>query len=252
MRWVLWEDREPRRGAVNMALDLALMATAAAQGVGFLRLYRWKPFCLSFGCHEPALRRYDRGAIEARGIDVVRRPTGGRAVWHARELTYAVAAPDGALGSLRSAYGSIHEALALALRALGVEAGVAPPARSAGLGAGACFDTTAGGEVVVRGAKLVGSAQLRRDGAMLQHGSLLLQDDQSLVGELSGQAPATATTLSLALGREVSWDEAADVVRRHAMPALAGTHAVLADPSALLAAAGRDQRFEDPAWSWRR
>jgi lipoate-protein ligase A len=251
--WHLWIDEKPRSGALNMALDLALMEQAARDNVAFVRLYRWTPFCLSFGCHEPALRRYDRATIEARGLDVVRRPTGGRAVWHARELTYAVATPDGLLGSLQEAYVRIHTALANAVRAFEVPATLAPsPGRAAGLGAGACFGAAAGGEVLVHGAKLVGSAQLRRDGGVLQHGSLLLADDQALVAELSGQPAPTGTTLEAAAGRSVSWEEVAAAFRVHALPALTPRWEPLHDPSPVVAAAARHAHFRDPAWSWRR
>ncbi|MFN2326957.1 MAG: biotin/lipoate A/B protein ligase family protein, partial [Gemmatimonadales bacterium] len=91
---LLWRDETPRPGWANMAIDRALLDLAAGEGAVVMRLYRWHPHCLSFGRHEPALRRYDRERIAALGLDTVRRPTGGRAVWHARELTYAVAAPE--------------------------------------------------------------------------------------------------------------------------------------------------------------
>src|SRR5512134_3612466 len=84
--WTLIVDPAGRPGAENMALDQALLDQAERAGEGFLRLYRWEPFCLSFGRHEPALKRYDRAAVTRRGLDTVRRPTGGRAVWHAREV----------------------------------------------------------------------------------------------------------------------------------------------------------------------
>ena len=77
-----------------MALDAALLEAAERDGLRALRLYAWQPGTLSFGRNEPATRRYDRAAIEARGLATVRRPTGGRAVWHHHEVTYAVAAPD--------------------------------------------------------------------------------------------------------------------------------------------------------------
>ena len=163
-----------------------------------LRVYRWEPFCLSFGRHEPALRRYGRDNVMARGIDVVRRPTGGRAVWHARELTYSVAQPDAGI-SLRESYRAIHGMLADAVRRLGAPALLAAdPPRVAGVGAGACFAQPVGGEVVVAGRKVVGSAQLRENGALLQHGSMLLSDDQALVRELGGDGlrPPTWTRSS--------------------------------------------------------
>ena len=88
-RWVLWQDLTPRDGAHNMAIDLALLQRAARDRECWLRLYTWRPYCLSFGRNEPAERRYNRVKIRQAGLAVVRRPTGGRAVWHARELTYA-------------------------------------------------------------------------------------------------------------------------------------------------------------------
>ncbi len=111
-----------------MALDQWLLTEAERTGEGFVRLYCWEPFCLSFGRHEPAARRYDRALLEARGISTVRRPTGGRAVWHARELTYAVAAPVTAFGDdadrpvSGAAYSAIHTALLHAVRRLGATA----------------------------------------------------------------------------------------------------------------------------------
>ena len=86
--WCLIIDRDGRSGAENMAVDLALLRAAQA-GEVFLRFYRWSPPCLSLGRNEPALSRYDRHLIETLGLDVVRRPTGGRAVWHNAEVTYA-------------------------------------------------------------------------------------------------------------------------------------------------------------------
>src|SRR5881398_298918 len=106
-----WEgifDPGGHPGAVNMAIDAALLAEAARTGRAFLRLYRFDPPCLSLGRNEPAATRYDRAAIARRRLDVVRRPTGGRAVWHEHEVTYAVAAPITTFGGLRPAYYTLH------------------------------------------------------------------------------------------------------------------------------------------------
>src|SRR5438094_4722705 len=131
--WELLVDAAGRAGAENMAIDEALLCEADQSGRAFLRLYRWSPPCLSFGRHESVTTRYDRAAIARLGLDVVRRPTGGRAVWHEHEVTYAVAAPVAAFGSLRASYRAIHERLAAALRTLGVDAKLAShrPPRSA-------------------------------------------------------------------------------------------------------------------------
>ena len=140
MNWLLLIDA-PHDGAWNMALDEALMEAAEAEGLKSLRLYAWDPPTLSFGRNEPALRRYDRAAIAARGLATVRRPTGGRAVWHHREVTYSVAAPADTFGALRDTYREIHAMLAagaVSLWAAGAGAPRAPPgaARDAGEGGG--------------------------------------------------------------------------------------------------------------------
>ena len=166
-----------------MAVDLALLDRAEL-GEGWFRLYTWNPYCLSLGRHEPASRRYDVDRIQALGLSTVRRPTGGRAVWHAHELTYAVAEPHRWFGSLREAYEAIHTLLAGALRSLGVPAALAPRGRTAALDSGPCFAHPAGGEVLVGQRKIIGSAQLRQGPALLQHGSIILEDDQHLVEDL--------------------------------------------------------------------
>lgn len=198
-----------------MAIDESLLVAADQSGRAFLRLYRWSPPCLSLGRNEPDTR-YDHAAIQRLGWSVVRRPTGGRAVWHEHEVTYAVAAPIAAFGSLRESYGAIHERLAAALRALGADATLASrrPAVPLSAGPAACFAAPVGGEVLVDGKKVVGSAQVRRGSAFLQHGSILLAGSQSVVNAVSRQPAAAdgSTTLSLALGRPVGFEEVADAV----------------------------------------
>lgn len=205
-----------RRGAENMAIDQALLEEADRSGRTVLRLYRWDPPCLSFGRNEPALVRYDRAAIARLGLDVVRRPTGGRAVWHEQEVTYAVAAPLALFGSLRKSYHWIHERLVTALRSLGVAAAIAPdhrPVRPADRST-ACFAAAVGGEVLAASRKVIGSAQLRQGTAFLQHGSILLDGSQDLVRVVSRQPSAVngETTLSAVLGRPVSFDEVAAAI----------------------------------------
>lgn len=209
-------DPAGRSGAANMAIDAGLLAEAARTGRAFLRLYRFDPPCLSLGRNEAAAH-YDRAAIAQRGLDVVRRPTGGRAVWHEYELTYAVAAPVAAFGSLRHAYYTIHERIAVALRSLGADATLAPhqPPPSGRVDQPAsCFATPVGGEVLVAGRKLVGSAQVRKRRAFLQHGSILLDGSQEIVRVVSRLASAVSgeTTLSRVLRRRVSFDEVADAI----------------------------------------
>jgi lipoate-protein ligase A len=238
-----------------MAIDCALLDLAAERGAAFLRLYRWEPYCLSFGRHEPAGRRYNRGAIAAGKLDCVRRPTGGRAVWHAQELTYAVAAPLLHFGGLREAYQQIHELLAAALRSLGAAPVLAVPSTVPSPGSGPCFSAPVGGEVLLDGRKAVGSAQLRQGEAFLQHGSLLLDGDQSMVRELAG-LPAEYdpdTSLSRALERPVEFVEAADAVAATAPSFLGSLDRIGTLPDSIAAAAAAHAgRFRDPAWTWER
>jgi lipoate-protein ligase A len=236
-----------------MAIDSALLDLAEG-GAAFLRLYRWEPFCISFGRHEPAARRYDRVRITELGIDCVRRPTGGRAVWHARELTYAVAAPLAQFGGLKQAYREIHALLAAALATLGAPAELAgSPARAATPAAGPCFSSPAGGEVLLGSRKVAGSAQLRQGDAFLQHGSVLLEDDQSLLRDLAGlTGAAPETSLSGALGRPVGFAEAAHAVAREAASRWDATPA-MEPPGMVRAGAERHVgRFRDDGWTWQR
>lgn len=181
----------PLDGALNMAIDQALLDSVAAGGAPVLRLYRWSPATLSFGRNQPARGLYDEAAAAQRGIGFVRRPTGGQAVLHDDELTYAVIAPVAVVGKPRSAYRRINEALVAGLTALGLDAAVAGPAKGPGgldrAGTSwldACFRHPAEGEIVVAGRKLVGSAQRTESHTILQHGSILVGGTQSGAEEL--------------------------------------------------------------------
>jgi lipoate-protein ligase A len=181
-----------------MAMDEALLDEVARHGGAYLRFYRWDPPTLSLGRNQPNTFN---------DVPTVRRPTGGQAVWHEHELTYAVVAPIAVFGSLRNAYCEIHTRLASALRTLGVEPVLAPPHPPIRPSAhpASCFASSTGGEVLANHRKLVGSAQVRRGDAFLQHGSILLAgvQPQSANGE---------TTLAAVLGRPVSFAEVADAI----------------------------------------
>jgi len=249
----LWFDLAGRPGWQNMALDQAMLDRAAA-GQRWLRLYRWAPHCLSFGRHEPALRRYDRARIEALGLDVVRRPTGGRAVWHAEELTYALAVPSDSLGGLRRAYEEIHRVLLVALRALGALAELAPMRKTARLDAGSCFASPVGGEIVIAGRKVVGSAQLREGGGLLQHGSILLGGRQAILQDvtLGGGPPDLAGPLADAIGRSPDVHEVAEAVAAAAADRWGGAWTRPPASAELLAEAARHEvRFRSPEWTWK-
>lgn len=260
--WRLLRD-PPLPGPRNMALDHAL-AACLQQGEAVLRLYGWSRPTVSFGRNEPARVLYsrppgeqgdEREAEAAPALDHVRRPTGGRAVVHWRELTYAVIAPLDAWGGLRAAYVAINEGLGGALRRLGVPVELAgPPAGAPALrpDAGPCFRQPAPGEVTVAGRKLVGSAQARLEGALLQHGSILVDDDQGLLG--GGDRPASLREL---VG-DVSIDELTDVVAMSLRETFGGTWMAGGAPAGYrpreLEAAERleSERYARDSWTWRR
>jgi lipoate-protein ligase A len=242
--WSLLLDPDGLPGAVNMAADQVLLSRADRSATTTLRLYRFNPPCLSFGRNEAATKRYSRARLEQLGIDVVRRPTGGRAVWHEHEVTYAVAAPIARFGSLRQSYRAIHECLAAALRSLGADATLAPDRQTARppVRPGSCFDTALGGEILVEGRKLVGSAQVRHGSAFLQHGSILLDIGRNDLADFG-----TATSLSAVLGRTVTFTEVANAIiaawdgRLASGGSTAST--AIADLSALTA------QFHSPLWT---
>jgi len=176
-------------GAANMAIDEAIMqalVSGAAQEPT-LRFYGWNPPALSLGYAQSFAKEVDEEACCRAGIDIVRRPTGGRAVLHQYELTYSVIAPEHeehVRGTIIESYLKISQALLAGLQALGIPAGMVEHGNLAGMGSAACFDAPSWYELVVAGRKLVGSAQVRKEGVLLQHGSLILHFDAALLFSL--------------------------------------------------------------------
>jgi lipoate-protein ligase A len=177
--WRLVVDA-PAGGAWNMAVDEVLLdGVAAGTAPPTLRFYGWTPACLSLGYFQP-LDAVDLDGCRALGVDIVRRPTGGRAILHDREVTYSVVLPASMLGHDGGVLPSYHRlslALQDGLRRLGVPATLAPAtaAPTTALHGPACFDRPSAHEILLNGRKLVGSAQVRRNGAILQHGSILVE-----------------------------------------------------------------------------
>jgi lipoyl(octanoyl) transferase len=246
----------PLGGAENMALDEALMARARRTGERVLRVYGWSVPTLSLGRNQRAHGVYLTDELERRGIGVVRRPTGGRALLHHREVTYSVTAPSTDMG-LAAEYGRINLLLGSALETLGVRVEVAAPAsRSAPPSAAPCFAEPARGELTFDGRKLVGSAQWRHEGALLQHGSILVDDDQGSIPSLMREPVALEgrpATLRDALGRAPVLHEVAEAlfaaVRAHLDPRALPLER---DDALTLDAEWLTTRFRDDTWTWRR
>ncbi len=246
----------PRDAATNMALDEAMLRTAADTGEVLVRLYEWETPSLSFGRNQRCSGVYGVERCAAMTVPTVRRPTGGRALLHGREVTYCVAAPTGLAPTLRGGYEAINTLLLDALQRLGVAATRALPAgRTRAPGLAPCFESPSAGELVLDGRKLVGSAQHREADAFLQHGSILLDDDQGLLQSLAlvplPVVPPPAVLRAVRPG--VTFGD----VRDACVAALEAAHGAmlvaesdtLLDPDHVQAALSR---YRDPHWTWRR
>ncbi len=216
----------PAPGPWNMAVDEAVLE-AVGRGdtlLPTLRLYAWEPACLSLG-HSQPFADADRTALEENGWDIVRRITGGRAILHTDELTYAViTSPDEPRmeGDIITSYERISKVLLAALESLALPVTATPQAKIDPTQANpVCFEIPSHYEITVDDKKLIGSAQARRKEGILQHGTLPLTGDLARIThalafdtEQARQAAAArltqkALTVETALGRRVRWDEAA-------------------------------------------
>jgi lipoate-protein ligase A len=250
----LWHD-EPALGVINMAADELLAEEVASQGGIAVRLYGWSRPTLSLGGFQKVASA--EPVAQAAGLDLVRRPSGGGAILHGTDLTYAAAVARGhtLAGSPQQFYDALHATLVEELRRSGVAASMVPPSQASVGGSGEsapdgpllCFDRRAVGDVVLDGHKLMGSAQRRLAGSILQHGSLLVRQcdqagpDHTRPGllELTGSSEGDLVErwmrrLSASLGLRL----------QHAGPFLCGMR--------LERVAERAERFSSPGWIGRR
>lgn len=181
MQWRLILD-EAANGAQNMAADEALLLThtneATRVSQGTLRFYSWNPACLSLG----RFQNWNEISGDAPAFDMVRRPTGGRAVWHQHEITYCAVFSEECLPrsatSVAGAYAWLSRGFVAGLQSLGVAANLAQ-GDVGRVQTPNCFASATRADFVVDHRKLLGAAQCRQQGVVLQHGSLLLDIDES-------------------------------------------------------------------------
>jgi lipoate-protein ligase A len=216
-------------GPMNMAVDQAIMEAVAGGHVPpTLRFFAWQPPCLSLGYTQP-VADIDREQLAARGWDLVRRMTGGRAILHTDELTYSVAvkADDPIVaGDIVESYRRLSQALVAGLRRLGADPQADRRENDPQATKGpVCFEVPSHYEITIDGKKLIGSAQVRKFGAVLQHGSLplygdigricdaLMFEDESRRETARRRVVQRAATLESVLGRTISWDQAAEAMQ---------------------------------------
>ncbi|EGO62061.1 biotin/lipoate A/B protein ligase family protein [Acetonema longum] len=216
--------------AVNMAIDEAILLEYAAGHVPpTLRFYGWQPAAVSLGYFQRGTEEIDLAACREQGISVVRRLTGGRAVLHDAELTYSLVVGEHEAGipaTITASYCYFSQGLIAGLARLGVAAQMNMPRSSYGQGerrpphtSAACFDAPAHYEITAAGRKLVGSAQVRKQGVILQHGSLLLRFEPRTLASilqaptpekreaLAGMLAARAIGLEELLNRKIGFPE---------------------------------------------
>ena len=219
----------PASGAWNMAVDEAILQAVGKDHImPTLRLYSWEPACLSIG-YAQSIKDADIQRLKHHNWDIVRRLTGGRAILHTDELTYAVVGPldDPHLsGGVLESYRRLSKALMAALLNLGLPVEALPQPHSPSVNnqvkEPVCFEVPSNYEITTHGKKLVGSAQARKRNGVLQHGSLPLYGDLTRITQVlsfsnehqrqiaSDRLLQRATTIESILDRVVSWEEAAE------------------------------------------
>ncbi len=215
-------DSGPNSGAYNMAVDEDLLSRAqAGEAMPVLRFYTWSPSAVSLGRFQKIETAVNIDSCRRLGVDIVRRITGGRAVLHLHELTYSIVSrndnslfPSDILGT----YKIIAGGLLAGLKNLGIRAEmVSRSSRYAalirkGTKDPSCFSSPSWYEILVKGKKIVGSAQRRVGGAILQHGSILVDYDPFFEAEvIPGGYKRDAVTC---IKRELGYDVPIDVVKK--------------------------------------
>jgi lipoate-protein ligase A len=247
-----------------MALDEAAMEEGRA-GRFIFRTYQWQPTCVSLGRNQPTgdmLGGVPTGDLTT-GRDVVRRATGGRSVYHGPEITYSFVAPDRSLGGPRAIYRTVHLALREALESLGIK--LDPPTSAAprpgeqegaqlrrvALNLDECFISPGPDEVTVGGRKVLGSSQWREHGAVLQHGSLLLRNEQAraTVDGGGGHGAIGLLDLGVSLTRaEITHSMIESLATLLDVPA----QTTEPSPATVRLAESLEARYKSAAWTWRR
>lgn len=236
-----------------MGLDEAVLGSVAdSSSLPTLRLYGWRPSAISLGYFQGIADEIDVEACVRQGVDIVRRITGGGAVFHDAEVTYSIVIPEGhplAPPSIIDSYSIICSGIIEGLGELHIKAEFAPI-----------------NDIVSGGRKISGNAQTRKRGCLLQHGTVLLRVDvdkmfsllkvpkEKALGKMIDDVKARVTSVEKALRREVSYEETAEAMR------IGFARALSMDPlketptpkELAVAAALAKEKFQSREWTFKR
>lgn len=257
-------------GSWNMAIDEAILEEVVSRDVPpTLRLYSWHPYCLSIG-HAQSISEVNTGFLIENGWGVVRRPTGGRAILHADELTYSINAPiddPHIRGGVIESYQHLSHCLLHALELIGIKTDSKPKVeKEKHLSKNpVCFQYLSDYEITFQGKKLVGSAQARKINGLLQHGSIPLFGDISRIIstlnfkndeeklKVTNSLLARATTLKAVMGHVISWKELANAIL-HAFEEILNIHFISSSLSLNeldRAKTLQKEKYANEAWTFR-
>ena len=257
--WHLIIDRTPQKGSWNMAVDDYMFQSLGEEPTTYLRFYLWNKSTVSIGYSQKAEKVVDLNFCRKKGIEIVRRITGGKLVLHHKEVTYTVCSSDADIFSqkLMDSYKLISEALNRGLQRMGIESHLAKETPSEYVrGVLPCFSHPARDEIEMEGKKIIGSAQKRTGKKFIQHGSIPLEKDEELLKSASlldqKESIVKMTSLSEALGRKVDFDWAVD----HFIYGMSDYFGVRFNPRAFSTteqAAIRkiqSERYDNPDWTY--
>lgn len=237
----------------NMGLDEAILGSVSeGRSIPTLRLYGWDPAAISLGYFQGVREELDIDACARQGVDIVRRITGGGAVFHDAEVTYSIAIPEGhplAPASILDSYAVICSGIIAGLEKLHIQAEFAPI-----------------NDIVSGGKKISGNAQTRKMGCLLQHGTVLIKVDvdkmftllkvpkEKALGKMIDDVKARVTSISELLHSEISFDDTARAILQGFVKALDMDPTEMA-PTALELNKARilaEEKFSSNAWIFRR
>jgi lipoate-protein ligase A len=215
--WKLIVEKKPLDGSMNMAIDDFLFRSLSSEPQTYLRFYRWERPTVSLGYSQDIRKVVDVEYCQNKGIEVVRRMTGGKLVLHHKEVTYSLCSSDKETftSTLADSYRLISLGLMRGLEKMGLKSCLADsPPNSYARGNLPCFSYPARDEIEVKGKKMVGSAQKRAGSKFIQHGSIPLEEDEGFLVPVSflkkEDSKGRMISLSQALGKKVGFDWAVE------------------------------------------